>query len=120
MTEGAMSPYLVEGIRLFNEGDYFWSHETLEEEWAEAPEEDRDFLQGLIHLAVGLLHHGKGNAKGARLQFTKASKRLDSYPDTYRGVDVGAVRTFLSQANASVDSGESLTPPTLIKSDGSG
>ncbi len=113
----AMSPYLVEGIRLFNQGDYFMCHETLEEHWVEAPEEERDFLQGLIHLAVGLLHYGRGNAKGAILQFSKASKRLESYPDGYQGVDVGAVRQFLSEAKASVDSGESLEPPRLIKGD---
>jgi predicted metal-dependent hydrolase len=115
--DAAMSPYLVEGIRLFNQGDYFMSHETLEEHWVEAPEEDRDFLQGLIHLAVGFLHHGRGNAKGALLQFSKASKRLESYPDAYQGVDVAAVRQFLSEAKESVDSGRSLERPTLIKGD---
>jgi predicted metal-dependent hydrolase len=115
MTDAAMSPYLVEGIRLFNQGDYFMSHETLEEHWVEAPEEDRDFLQGLIHLAVGFLHHGKGNANGALLQFSKASKRLGSYPDAYHGVDVGAVRAFLSHARQLVESGEDLERPTLIK-----
>jgi predicted metal-dependent hydrolase len=115
--EAPMSPYLVEGIRLFNQGDYFMCHETLEEHWVEAPKEDRDFLQGLIHVAVGLLHHGRGNAKGALLQFSKATKRLEAYPASYQGVDVAAVRHFLSQAKESVESGERLEPPTLIKGD---
>ncbi len=114
----SMSPYLAEGVRLFQDGQYFLCHETLEEHWAEAPEEDRDFYQGLIHLAVGFLHHGKGNARGATLQFNKASKRLADYPETYQSIDLAEVRSFLDQAPAALESGEALTPPTLLRAVG--
>ena len=107
--------YLVEGVRLFEDGQYFLSHETLEEHWAEAPEEDRNFYQGLIHLAVGFLHHGKGNAKGARLQFSKASRRLSDYPEVYQEIDLALVRQFLDEAPAALDRGESLSPPKLFR-----
>lgn len=110
-----MTPYLAEGVRLFEEQQYFLCHETLEEHWAEAPEEERDFYQGLIHLAVGFLHHEKGNARGARLQFNKASKRLAAYPDEYQGIDLGGVRRFLDEAQAALGGGEDLFPPTLVK-----
>jgi predicted metal-dependent hydrolase len=110
--------YLVEGVRLFEDGQYFLSHETLEEHWAEAPEQDRNFYQGLIHLAVGFLHHGKGNDKGSRLQFTKASKRLSGYPDVYQQIDVARVREFLDAAPAALDRGETLTPPKLFRPTG--
>lgn len=107
--------YLVEGVRLFEDGQYFLSHETLEEHWAEAPEEDRNFYQGLIHLAVGFLHHGKGNANGARMQFAKASKRLNDYPEVYQQVDLGLVRRFLDEAPEALEKGEILTPPRLFR-----
>jgi uncharacterized protein len=110
-----MSPYLVEGVRLYAQGDYFLSHETLEEHWVEAPEEDRNFLQGLIHLAIGFHHHERGNPKGARLQFNKAYKRLEGYPDTYQGVDVGGVRSFLDGVEGSMDAGDALKPPELLR-----
>lgn len=110
----SMTPYLAEGIRLFQDGQYFLSHETLEEHWAEAPEEDRNFYQGLIHLAVGFLHHGKGNAKGAKLQFAKASKRLAEYPDTYQDVDLTEIRQFLDRAPEALEGGGTLTPPKLL------
>lgn len=109
-----MTPYLAEGVRLFEEGQYFLCHETLEEHWAEAPEEERNFYQGLIHLAVGFLHHGKGNAKGARLQFGKASKRLDGYPDSFQGIDLAGVRSFLAAAPEGLEGGETLAPPKLV------
>ena len=115
-SDAGMSPYLVEGIRHFNEGDYFMCHETLEEHWVEARDEDRNFLQGLIHLAIGFHHHERGNEKGALLQFSKASKRLESYPDVYHGVDIAAVRDFLSGAAESVKSKEPLERPVLLKS----
>ncbi|HVL50692.1 MAG TPA: DUF309 domain-containing protein [Actinomycetota bacterium] len=110
-----MLPYLAEGLRLFQDGQYFLSHETLEEHWAEAPEQDRNFYQGLIHLAVGFLHYDKGNAKGARLQFNKASKRLADYPDEYQQVDLKEVRRFLDEAPDALEGGDPLVPPKLVK-----
>lgn len=106
--------YLAEGIRLFRQGQYFLAHETLEEYWIEAPEAERNFYQGLIHLAVGFLHHGKDNQRGARLQFAKAVRRLEGYPDTYQGVDLAGVRSFLDSAPGALDKGEELTPPELL------
>lgn len=112
MTE--ISPYVTEWARLLAAGDYFMSHETLEEHWAEAPEEDRLMLQALIHLAVGFLHHTKGNARGAGLQFSKAARRLEGYPDAHLGVDVAKAREFLSDVDRKLREGEALEPPALL------
>ena len=107
------SPYIDEGLRLFAAGDYFLAHETLEEHWVEAEEAERDFLQGLIQLSVGLLHAGRGNTRGALLQFRKSTARLEGYPDVHEGIDLAAVRTFLAEAPAKLEAGEPLTPPAL-------
>lgn len=107
------SPYLDEGVRLFEAGDYFLAHETLEEHWVEADASERDFLQGLIQLSVGLLHANKGNRKGALLQFRKSASRLEGYPDVHQGIDLAAVRTFLASAPSRLEAGDPLTPPTL-------
>ncbi|MGQ0680498.1 MAG: DUF309 domain-containing protein [Actinomycetota bacterium] len=108
-----VSVYVEEWARLVAAGDYFLAHETLEEHWVDAPEQDRPMLQGLIHLAVGLLHHSKGNAKGASLQFAKAGRRLEGYPDAHLGVDVAAAREFLAQA-AGIAADEPVVPPALL------
>jgi hypothetical protein len=110
---GTRSPYLDEGVRLFAAGDYFLAHETLEEHWVEADASERSFLQGLIQLSVGLLHAGKGNRKGALLQFRKSGSRLEGYPDVHQGIDVAGVRAFLASAPALLEAGEPLRPPTL-------
>jgi predicted metal-dependent hydrolase len=107
------SPYLDEGVRLFEAGDYFLAHETLEEHWVEAEEAERNFLQGLIQLSVGLLHAGRGNARGAVLQFRKSASRLGGYPDVHHGIDLARVRSFLAEAPGRLEAGEPLTPPVL-------
>lgn len=110
---GDRSAYLDEGIRLFKEGDYFLAHETLEEYWIEAPEPERDFYQGLIHLAVGFHHLARANSIGAKAQFRKASNRLAGYSGRHEGVDVDGIRDFLEGAADKVDRGEKLEPPAL-------
>ena len=90
------------------------AHETLEEYWIDSPTEERDLYQGLIHMAVGLLHHVRGNRRGAELQFGKARARLASYPDEFGGVDVKSVRTFLDLVATSLAPGGALTPPIFL------
>ncbi len=109
----ARSPYLDEGIRLFNTGQYFMCHETLEEHWIEAPPDERDFYQALIHLAVGFHHYTRDNQKGARAQFAKALSRFSSYSDEFYGVDVAGIRSFLEDAVTKLEKEEPLVPPKL-------
>ena len=71
----------------------------------QAPATHRDFLQGLIHLAVGCLHRQRQNLNGASLQFGKAINRLESYPQEYEGVDVARVRSFLAEAQTALTDG---------------
>jgi hypothetical protein len=107
------SPYIDEGVRLFNAGDYFLAHETLEEHWVEADAPERNFLQGLIQLSVGMLHAGRGNTTGALLQFRKSASRLEGYPDVHEGIDLAGIRAFLADAPSRLEAGEPLTPPVL-------
>lgn len=100
-------------MRLFEEGDYFMAHETLEEYWVEAPLEQRDFLQGLIQLSVGFHHYQRKNFKGALLQFDKARRRLAAYDAAFQGIDVEAVRDFLDEARWLIEEGVALRPPVL-------
>ncbi|GAC1364665.1 MAG: hypothetical protein NVSMB32_07420 [Actinomycetota bacterium] len=111
---GELPPHLVEGIRLFGEGQYFLAHETLEEYWIDAGAAERPFYQGLIHLATGFHHLERGNATGARLQLSKAGRRLEGYPDSYEGVDVAGIRAFVADALGRIERQEPVTPPPLL------
>jgi len=51
---------------LFDAGLYFEVHEALEPYWMRAAGDEREALQGLIQVAVGLQHLANGNLGGAR------------------------------------------------------
>jgi len=40
------------GLEAIRARRYFEAHEELEEAWRAAPAEERDFFQGLVHVAV--------------------------------------------------------------------
>jgi uncharacterized protein len=101
---------LAEGLELIRAGAYFEAHEELEDEWREAPEQERDFLQGLVHVAVAWHHAGRGNRPGCERQLEKAARRLEPYRPAHRGVDVDAVLAQVERARAAV-AGGSLTLP---------
>ncbi len=105
---------LEEGLALIRSGAYFEAHEELEEEWREAPPEERDFLQGLVHVAVAWLHAERDNRPGCERQLEKAARRLGPYAPSHRGVDVAVVLEDVEEARRLVATGSlSLERPRL-------
>jgi predicted metal-dependent hydrolase len=96
---------LEEGLSLIRSGAYFEAHEELEDEWREAPAGERDFLQGLVHVAVAWLHAGRGNRPGCERQLDKAARRLAPYAPVHRGVDVALALADVELAREAVDAG---------------
>jgi predicted metal-dependent hydrolase len=101
---------LGEGIELIRSGAYFDAHEELEDEWRDAPSGERDFLQGLVHVAVAWLHAERGNANGCARQLAKAERRLGAYRPAHRGVDVDVVLADVDAARRLVESGSLALP----------
>jgi len=100
---------LDEGLDLIRRGEYFAAHEVLEDVWRAAQPEERDFYQGLVHVAVAWYQAGRGNRVGCERQLEKAARRLGPFAPEHRGVDVDA---FLRQLAAARAAG-SLDPPPL-------
>lgn len=75
---------LHRGVALFNGLRYWHAHEAWETLWRAADEKDRDFYQGLIMVAAGLLHLQRRNARGARNKLSEGLARLKRYEPTYR------------------------------------
>jgi uncharacterized protein len=101
---------LRRGLELIRSGDYFEAHEELEDEWREAPAAERDFLQGLVHVAVAWLHASRGNRPGCERQLEKALRRLEAYGAAHRGVDLRLVREDVERAKSAVLSGSLELP----------
>jgi predicted metal-dependent hydrolase len=105
---------LERGIELIRSGAYFEAHEALEDEWRAAPEQERDFLQGLVHVAVAWYHAERGNRTGCERQLVKAERRLRPYLPAHRGVDVSAVLDCVARARAHVQAGSLELPRPCI------
>jgi predicted metal-dependent hydrolase len=105
---------LARGLELIREGAYFEAHEELEDEWRTAPAGERDFLQGLVHVAVAWHHAGRGNVPGCKRQLEKAARRLGSYEPLHRGVDVATVLDDVSRARELVATGSLDLPSPRV------
>jgi uncharacterized protein len=101
-------------LELVRRGEFFAAHEELELAWRAAPPEERDFYQGLVHVAVAWYQAGRGNRVGCERQLEKAERRLGPFAPRHLGVDVASVLEQVRAAAAVVRGGSlDLTPPRL-------
>lgn len=96
------------GLEEIRAGHYFAAHEELEEAWHVAPAEERDFFQGLVHVAVAWYQAGRGNEVGCERQLEKARRRLGPFAPEHRGVDVALVLSQVDDAAVTVAAGSLL------------
>jgi uncharacterized protein len=93
------------GLELIRAGRYFEAHEELEDAWRAAEPAERDFLQGLVHVAVAWYQAGRGRRIGCERQLAKAVRRLTPYAPTHRDLDVAALLSSVREASRVVESG---------------
>jgi predicted metal-dependent hydrolase len=96
---------LETGLDLIRRGEYFAAHEELEDMWRAADPDERDFYQGLVHVAVAWYQAGRGNRVGCERQLEKAARRLRPYAPEHRGVDVASLLHQVAAAEAVVERG---------------
>lgn len=102
------------GLDRIRAGRFFEAHEDLELAWRAAAPMERDFFQGLVHVAVAWYQAGRGREVGAARQLEKAARRLGPYAPEHRGVPVAALLAQVERARAVVASGSlELDPPEL-------
>src|SRR6266516_3795807 len=80
----AVAEGLELGLDLIRRRDYFAAHEALEDTWRAADAPERDFFQGLVHVAVAWYQAGRGNRVGCERQLAKAERRLTRYAPAHR------------------------------------
>ena len=82
----------------------------LEDIWRAAEQPERDFYQGLVHVAVAWYQAGRGNQVGCERQLEKAARRLRAYAPVHRDLDVAAL---LGSVEAAQGCFPDLPPPIL-------
>lgn len=81
-------PQYLEGLRLFNEGQYWHAHEAWEEIWMEADGVERDFYQGLIQVAAACFQIRRANWSGAGKLLHSATANLLPAAPRFGSLDV--------------------------------
>ena len=97
------------GVRLYNTGHYHESHDCFEDEWYNYGRGNTEskFLHGMVQVAAGAYKHTDfEDDDGMRSLFGTALQYLTGVPGDFYGVDVGDVRTTLTNA---------LDDPTAIE-----
>jgi len=106
--------HFEQGLALIRSARFFEAHEELELVWRAAAPEERDFYQGLVHVAVAWYQAGRGRPVATARQLEKAARRLAPFAPEHRGVDVADVLTQVGRARATVDDGSlELEAPRL-------
>jgi uncharacterized protein len=98
-----MDEWLRDGLERIRRGEYFEAHELLEDAWRAAEPAEKDFFQGLVHVAVAWHHAGRGNRPGCERQLAKAQRRLEPFAPEHRGVDVAAVLQSVARAQRTIE-----------------
>ena len=98
---------LLEGIELFNRGEYYECHEVLEDLWRAEPRPIRALYQGILQIGVALHHLRRGNWRGAVKLLTAGTEKVARFQPCCLGVDTAAL---LVAARACLGQLQSLGP----------
>jgi predicted metal-dependent hydrolase len=80
---------LHHGVDLFNAARFFEAHEAWEEVWRSTTPDPKTLLQGLIQVAVAMVHHlDRGRPEVARRVLAKARRRIAPYAPAALGLDL--------------------------------
>jgi uncharacterized protein len=101
---------LLEGIRLFNEGEFYECHEAIEHEWHAETRPIRRLYQGILQIGVGLLHAQRGNHTGALLLLADGIDKTSEFAPVCLGIDTGRLA---AESQAALDRLRELGPERL-------
>lgn len=110
-------PRYLEGIRYFNECEFFEAHEVWEDLWSDDHSPNRRFYQGLIQVAVCLHHFGNGNIRGARKLYHSCRGYLEAYRPKHLGLDVDKLLADLERCCAEILASEEEYPQIELNPD---
>ena len=87
-----LHPRAVDGLRLFNAGEYFEAHEALEDAWNAEKGQLRELYRGILQIAVVYLHVTRGNYNGAIKVHGRSQRWIKDWPEICRGIYVEELR----------------------------
>jgi uncharacterized protein len=92
LCNASLHPQAIQGLHLFNAGEYFEAHEALEDAWNSESGKVRELYRGILQIAVVYLHITRRNYNGAIKVYGRSQRWLRDWPEICRGIDVGKLR----------------------------
>ena len=94
-----MRAALRAGAAVYNDGHYHAAHDAWAERWLELESGTHDelLLHGLIQFTAAVHHAHERNWEGTVGLAESAGEYLEGLPETYRTVDLAAVRAYLEE-----------------------
>lgn len=86
------SAAFLQGVALFNAGQFYQQHDVFEKHWMEDQRPIRDLYQGVLQIGVALHHIETGNYRGAVKMLRRGLPRLRTLPPICQTLDVAALR----------------------------
>lgn len=86
------SPAFLEGVALFNAGQFYRQHDVFEKHWMEDRRPIRKLYQGVLQIGVALHHIDTGNYRGAVKMLRRGLPRLRGLPPVCQTLDVADLR----------------------------
>lgn len=83
---------VIEGIELFNEGEYYRCHDSLEEAWMNEAGPVRDLYRAILQVGIAYYQIERGNYRGALKLLLRVQQWLAPLPGQCRGVNVAGLR----------------------------
>lgn len=94
---------LLWGVAQLNAGEYWECHETLEELWVREPGDIRYLYQGILLVAVGLLHLRRRNHHGAVTKLRSGLELLQTFEPGCMGLEIATLRRDAGRVLAALD-----------------
>ena len=101
------------GMKLFNSGQWYKSHDVFEEIWHETGGPERQLLQGILQVAVAQVHLENSNINGATILYGEALGRLKKFQLSDSGLDIEGFYKCVSRRFECLQIGEDLSDCSL-------
>jgi|GEM_PF-584796 len=87
-----LPPLAVEGVKKFNNGEYYPQHDLFEEQWVNTQGPVRDLYRAILQVGVAYYQIERGNFRGAVKMLQRSVQWLMILPDVCQGIDVAQLR----------------------------
>lgn len=93
-----------EGIRLFNQREYWEAHEVLERAWIEAKGQPiGEVYRAILQVGVAYYQIQRGNYRGALKMFLRSIQWLDPLPDECQGINIAQLKADAAAARVALE-----------------